>query len=70
LDREQATAAAVEGAENVNAQLNGYVLTVTNRQGVSSSINTKGETGDTIKPEFEITENGHLQVSYIIVQPD
>lgn len=70
LQREQATAAAVQGAENVNAQLNGYVLTVTNRQGVSSSINTKGETGDTIKPEFEITENGHLQVSYVIVQPD
>ena len=70
LDREQATAAAVQGAENVNAQLNGYVLTVTNRQGVSSSINTKGETGDPIKPEFAITENGHLQVPYVIVQPD
>lgn len=70
LDREQATAAAVAGAENVNAQLNGYVLTVTNRQGVSTSVNTKGEKGNTIQPEFEINEDGHLQVSYTIIQPD
>lgn len=70
LQRQSDTAAAVAGAENVNAQLIGTTLTVTNRNGVSTSVNTKGETGDTIKPEFEITENGHLQVSYIIVQPD
>lgn len=44
-EREQASAAAVEGAENVNAQLSGNILTVTNRNGVSTSVNTKGETG-------------------------
>ena len=36
---------AVEGAENVNATLNGNILTVTNREGQSTSVNTKGETG-------------------------
>jgi hypothetical protein len=35
----------VQGAEKVNAQLNGTTLTVTNRQGVSTSVNTKGEQG-------------------------
>jgi hypothetical protein len=45
LQREQATTAAVQGAENVNAQLNGSTLTVTNRLGVSRSVNTKGEQG-------------------------
>jgi len=45
--REQASAAAVEGAENVNAELDGNTLTVTNRNGVTKSVNTKGEKGDT-----------------------
>ena len=44
--REQDCAAAVAGAENVDAELNGNILTVTNRQGVSKSVNTKGEKGD------------------------
>ena len=44
--REQDCAAAVEGAENVDAELDGNILTVTNRQGVSKSVNTKGEKGD------------------------
>ena len=37
--------AAVAGAERVNAVLNGNVLTVTNREGQSVSVNTKGERG-------------------------
>lgn len=37
---------AVEGAENVNATLNGNILTVTNREGQSTSVNTKGDTGE------------------------
>ena len=44
--REQDCAAAVAGAENVDAELDGNILTVTNRQGVSKSVNTKGEKGD------------------------
>jgi hypothetical protein len=38
---------AIAGAENVNATLNGNTLTVTDRQGVSHSVNTKGAKGDT-----------------------
>lgn len=45
LEREQATAAAVAGAENVNAQLSGTILTVTNRNGVSTSKNVQGPQG-------------------------
>lgn len=45
LDREQASAAAVAGAEKVDAELNGNTLTVTNRNGVSKSVDTKGERG-------------------------
>ena len=44
--REQDCAAAVAGAENVDAELDGNILTVTNREGVSKSVNTKGEKGD------------------------
>jgi len=36
---------AVKGAEKVNATLNGNILTVTNRNGQSTSVNTKGERG-------------------------
>ena len=43
--REQATAQAVEGAENVDAKLSGTILTITNREGQSTSVNTKGEQG-------------------------
>ena len=45
LAREQASAAAVQGAENVNAQLSGTILTVTNRNGVSTSKNVQGPQG-------------------------
>lgn len=37
--------AAVQGAERVNAELNGTTLTVTNRQGVSMSKNVQGPQG-------------------------
>lgn len=46
LAREQASAAAVAGAENVNAQLSGTILTVTNRNGVSTSSNVQGPQGE------------------------
>ena len=42
---QEENAQAVEGAENVNATLNGNTLTVTNREGQSTSVNTKGEAG-------------------------
>ena len=60
LQREQATAAAVQGAENVNAQLSGNTLTVTNRLGVSTSVNTKGEQGERgpVGPEGPQGEQG------------
>lgn len=38
-------AEAVEGAEQVNATLSGNTLTVTDREGNSTSVNTKGEPG-------------------------
>ena len=41
----QEAAAATQGAENVDAELSGTVLTVTNRHGESTSVNTKGERG-------------------------
>ena len=41
--REEASSAAVEGAENVNAQLNGTILTVTNRLGHSVSKDVRGK---------------------------
>ena len=66
LQREQATAAAVQGAENVNAQLSGTTLTVTNRQGVSTSVNTKGEQGEQgpVGPEGPQGEQGVSIVSF------
>lgn len=44
-DKAAIAQAAAVGAEKVNAELNGTILTVTNRQGGSRSVNTKGETG-------------------------
>ena len=44
LDPKQ-NAEAVEGAERVNATLSGNTLTVTDRNGNSTSVNTKGEPG-------------------------
>lgn len=46
-DAAQTANTAAQGAENVDAELNGTLLTVTNRQGVSQTVDTKGEKGDT-----------------------
>ncbi len=41
---------AIEGAENVDAELDGYDLTITNRQGESKTVNTKGVSGGMLFP--------------------
>ena len=41
---------AIEGAENVDAELDGYDLTVTNRHGVQKTVNTKGVSGGMLFP--------------------
>lgn len=45
-----AASAAAEGAGNVDAELSGTVLTVTDRLGVRKSVDTKGEKGDPGEP--------------------
>ena len=44
-EMQEENAEAVEGAENVNAELSGNTLIVTDRNGNSTSVNTKGEPG-------------------------
>ena len=46
----QEAEAAIEGAENVDAELDGYDLTVTNRHGVQKTVNTKGVSGGMLFP--------------------
>ena len=73
---QQASEVATAGAEKVNAELNGNILTITNREGESKSVNTKGEKGDTgaqgpqgpqgpigdiIYPVFNVTSDMHLE---------
>ena len=41
---------AIEGAENVDAELDGYELTITNRQGVQKTVYTKGVSGGMLFP--------------------
>ena len=41
---------AIEGAENVDAELDGYDLTITNRQGVQKTVYTKGVSGGMLFP--------------------
>ena len=50
-------AAAVAGAENVDAELSGTILTVTNRNGVSTSANVQGPRGER-GPQGEMGERG------------
>ena len=71
-EMQEANEQAVQDAENVNAELNGTTLTVTNRQGVSTSKNVQGPqgiqgpqgergyTGDCIYPVFDVTNDMHL----------
>lgn len=44
-ERERVFTEQMQAAENVDAELNGTVLTVTNRHGESKSVETKGEPG-------------------------
>ena len=54
---------AIEGAENVDAELDGYNLTVTNRQGESNTVNTKGVSGGMLFPVMNFNpENGILSI--------
>ena len=46
----QQAGTAIEGAENVNAELDGYDLTITNRQGVQKTVYTKGVSGGMLFP--------------------
>ena len=46
-EMQEENATAVAGAENVNAELSGTILTVTNRDGVSTSKNVQGPQGAT-----------------------
>ena len=58
---------ATEEAENVDAELDGNELTITNRHGVSKTTNTKGEKGDTgycFFALFNIDENGELWMTH------
>ena len=71
-EMQEANEQAVQGAENVNAELSGTTLTVTNRKGVSTSNNVQGPqgiqgpqgergyTGDCIYPVFDVTADMHL----------
>jgi hypothetical protein len=73
---QQASEVATAGAEKVDAELEGNILTITNREGESKSVNTKGEKGDTgsqgpqgpqgptgdiIYPVFNVTSDMHLE---------
>jgi hypothetical protein len=54
---------AIEGAENVDAELDGYDLTVTNRQGESKTVNTKGVSGGMLFPVMNFEpETGILSI--------
>ena len=46
----QQAGTAIEGAENVDAELDGYKLTITNRQGVQKTVYTKGVSGGMLFP--------------------
>lgn len=54
---------AIEGAENVDAELNGYDLTITNRSGQSKTVYTKGVSGGLLFPEMNFDpETGILTI--------
>ena len=46
----QQAGTAIEGAENVDADLNGYNLTITNRNGQQKTVYTKGVSGGMLFP--------------------
>jgi hypothetical protein len=49
----QQAGTAIEGAENVDAELDGYDLTITNRQGVQKTVYTKGVSGGMLFPTMD-----------------
>ena len=54
---------AIDGAENVDAELDGYDLTVTNREGESKTVNTKGVSGGMLFPTMDFDpETGTLTI--------
>ena len=54
---------AISGAENVDAELDGYDLTITNRDGVSKTVNTKGVSGGMLFPVMNFDpETGILSI--------
>ena len=54
---------AIEGAENVDAELNGYDLIITNRLGQSKTVYTKGVSGGLLFPEMNFDpETGILAI--------
>ena len=54
---------AIEGAENVDAELDGYDLTITNRQGVQKTVYTKGVSGGMLFPVMNFDpETGILTI--------
>ena len=59
----QEAEAAIDGAENVDAELDGYDLTITNREGVSKTVNTKGVSGGMLFPTMDFDpETGILTI--------
>jgi hypothetical protein len=59
----QQAGTAIEGAENVDAELDGYDLTITNRQGESKTVNTKGVSGGMLFPTMDFDpETGILTI--------
>jgi hypothetical protein len=54
---------AIEGAENVDAELDGYDLTITNRNGQQKTVNTKGVSGGMLFPVMNFEpETGILSI--------
>jgi Lsr2. len=60
----QQAGTAIEGAENVDAELDGYDLTITNRQGVQKTVYTKGVSGGMLFPVMNFdSATGILTIS-------
>lgn len=59
----QQASTAIEGAENVDAELDGYDLTIINREGESKTVNTKGVSGGMLFPTMDFDpETGTLTI--------
>lgn len=74
-EMQEENAQAVQEAENVNAQLDGTILTVTNRNGISTSSNVQGPEGPQGPPgiggeQSDWNETDPSAESYIKNKPD